>query len=554
MEALWHRNATIYQVDPSLFKDGDGDGCGDFRGLRARLDHLRLLGADCLWLLPFYRSPFRDHGYDVSDHLAIDPRFGDIGDFIAMMERAEQFGLRVLIELVVQHTSDQHLWFQDARHHRRSRYRDFYVWSDEPVETGFRPAFPGVEDSVWSWDDEAQRFYRHVFYSHEPDLDIANPAVREEIRHIVAHWLRLGVSGFRVDAASPMVRQARLGQSRQQGMWWLNELNSYVTQRNPLAILMGEADVGVHEYSAYFDHGERLTWLLDFWLNNHLFLALARGRAEPLVRAINERTPAPGDCSHVGWLRNHDQLDLDQLTPAERADVLAAFAPDADMRVYGHGVRRRLAPMLDGDPRRLALAHALLFSLPGVPVLRYGDEIGMGDDLRLREREAVRTPMQWSAGPNGGFSCAPRERLVAPPIIDGAFGHARVNVEAQLGRPDSLLTFVQTLVRTRRGLREMSGIARLARFDAPTVFGMRYDDPDTGSAVLAFANLAAEPVAFELREDDLETLVDVLGDAAYAPPSGRPQRIELAGHGYRWLRLSEPVAPVARLMDTVAHA
>lgn len=551
MEALWHRTATIYQVDPSLFKDGDGDGCGDFRGLRARLDHLRLLGADCLWLLPFYRSPFRDHGYDITDHQAIDPRFGDMGDFIAFMERADQFGIRVLTELVVQHTSDQHRWFQDARHHRKSRYRDYYVWSDEPVETPFKPAFAGVEDSVWSWDDEAQRFYRHVFYAHEPDLDIANPAVREEIRHIVAHWLRLGVCGFRVDAAAPMVRQARLGNSKQQGMWWLNELRSYVEQRSPLAILMGEADVGVHEYSAYFDHGRRLTWLLDFWLNNHIFLALARGHAEPLVRAINERTPAPGDCSHVGWLRNHDQLDLDQLAPAERADVLAAFAPDPDMRVYGHGVRRRLAPMLEGDPRRLELAHALLFALPGVPVLRYGEEIGMGDDLGLPERHAVRTPMQWSAGANGGFSGAPREALGAPPIRDGAFGYPRVNVEAQAGARDSLLAFIQRLVRTRQGLREMSGIARLARFDAPTVFGMRYDDPDTGSAVLAFANLGDAPVAFDVREDDLDTLADVLGDAAYAPAAGRPLRIELNGYGYRWLRRTEPVAPVRELIRTI---
>lgn len=545
MKALWHRNATVYQVDPSLFKDGNGDGCGDFVGLRSRLDHLRMLGVDCLWLLPFYRSPFRDGGYDVSDHMRVDPRFGDVSDFIALLERADQLGIRVIVELVAQHTSDQHLWFQDARHHRRSRYRDYYVWSDEPVETGFKPAFPDVEPSVWTWDEQAQQFYRHVFYSHEPDLNTANPAVREEIRRILAYWLRLGVSGFRVDAAPHMVRQARLANSHLQGMWWLNEINAFVSQRNPLAILMGEADVGVHEYSSYFDKGERLTWLLDFWLNNHLFLALARGEAEPLIQAINERTPAPGDCSHAAWLRNHDQLDLDQLRPPEREEVLAAFAPDPRMRAYRTGIRRRLAPMLGGDARRLAMAHALLFALPGVPILRYGEEIGMGEDLALPERNAVRTPMQWSAGPNGGFSSAPREALVAPPIEEGPFGYPRVNVESQLGRHDSLLGVTQALIRARQGLREMLGIARLARFEARTVFGLRYDDPETGSSALCFVNLGREAVEFDLREDDLDALFDVVADRAYPPPSGMPLRLFLDGHGYRWLRCREPTRPVA---------
>jgi maltose alpha-D-glucosyltransferase/alpha-amylase len=545
MEALWHRNATVYQVDPALFKDGNADGHGDFRGLRARLDHLRLLGADCLWLNPFYASPFRDGGYDVSDHLRVDPRFGDITDFVALLERAEEFGIRVLIELVAQHTSDQHLWFQDARHHRRSRYRNYYVWSDEPVDTGFKPAFPGVEDSVWTWDNEARQFYRHVFYSHEPDLNIANPQVRDEIRRIMAYWLRLGVCGFRIDAAPHMIAQARVANPRDDGLWWLNEMKSFVAQRSPIAILMGEADVRVHEYSAYFDHGRRLTWLLDFWLNNHTFLALARGSAQPLVDAMNERTAAPGDCSHVAWLRNHDQLDLDQLQPDEREDVLAAFAPDPDMRAYGHGVRRRLAPMLDGDPRRLAMTHSLLFSLPGIPVVRYGEEIGMGDDLSRPERLAVRTPMQWSDECNGGFSSAPPDRLVVAPVSDPRFGPGQVNVEAQTGVQGSTLSNLQRFVRTRQGMREFAGAARLARFDAPSVLGLRYDDAESGSSAFVFTNLGAEPAEFDLDEDDAGSLADVLADRSYAPVTGTPPRIAIDGHGYRWLRRREVVKPVA---------
>ncbi|CAA9309414.1 MAG: GH13_16 / GH13_36 / GH13 / GH13_23 / GH13_ 17 / GH13_40 / GH13_31 / GH13_29 / GH13_4 / GH13 _35 / GH13_30 / GH13_20 / GH13_21 / GH13_2 / GH13 _34 / GH13_18 [uncultured Lysobacter sp.] len=541
MEALWHKNSTIYQVDPALFKDGNGDGHGDFIGLRARLDHLRMLGADCLWLNPFYASPFRDGGYDVADHLQVDPRFGDIRDFIAMLERAAQYGIRVLLELVVQHTSDQHLWFQDARHHRRSKYRDYYVWSDEPVDTDFKPAFPDVEPSVWTWDEQAQQFYRHVFYAHEPDLNIANPLVRDEIRGIMGYWLRLGVSGFRVDAAPYMAMQARAADAREDGLWWLNEMKAFAEQRSPRAILMGEADVGVHRYSDFFDEGRRLTWLLDFWLNNHAFLAFARGEAQPLVDAIAGRAPAPGDCSHAGWLRNHDQLDLDQLEPNERDEVLAAFAPEPAMRVYRHGIRRRLAPMFDGDVRRLAMAHALLFSLPGVPILRYGDEIGMGDDLSRPERLAVRTPMQWSNSPNAGFSAAPPDRLVAPVVDDRGYRPADVNVEAQLADPDSLLSHTRRLVLARQGLREITGTSSALQLDAPGVFGLRYDDAETGSSALLFTNLGAEDARFALPCTDTGPLVDVLCDRAYPAAAGDPPVIHVAGHGYRWLRTREPL-------------
>lgn len=543
MEALWHRNATVYQVDPSLFKDGNGDGCGDFAGLRSRLDHLRLLGADCLWLMPFYRSPFRDGGYDVTDHLDVDPRFGDITDFIAMLERAEELGIRVIVELVAQHTSDQHPWFQQARRDRSSRYRDYYVWSDEPVDTGFGSAFPGIEDGIWTWDEDARQYYRHVFYAHQPDLNIANPRVRDEILRIMGFWLRLGVRGFRIDAASHMMRSAAAADPRDGGLWWLEQMHGYVQQRSPTAILMGEADVGVHQYSEYFKGGRRLTWMLDFWLNNHTFLALARRQAQPLIEAIEQRTAAPGFCSHLQWLRNHDQLDLDQLQPDEREEVFAAFAPEPHMRAYDTGIRRRLAPMLGGDARRIAMAHSLLFSLPGVPIVRYGEEIGMGEDLSRPERLAVRTPMQWSRHRNGGFSGAPLDTLVVAPVDDPQYAYARVHVEAQQGVPGSVLSDTQRFVRTRQGMRELIGDASVVRIDAPSVFGIRYDERETGSVAVLFTNLSEQPVTFDFVAPGLESLVDVLSDRPYPEVRGTPLRVELDGYGYRWLRHEELTLP-----------
>ena len=537
MHEDWHRNAVIYQIDPSLFRDSNGDGRGDLRGVADRLDHLRALGANCIWLLPFYKSPFRDAGYDVSDHLSVDPRFGDIADFIHLMERAEELQLRVLIELVVQHTSVDHPWFQHARSHRDSPYRDWFLWSDEPVEVeGVEPIFPGIEDSIWTWDEQAGQYYRHVFYSHQPDLNVANPAVRAEIARIMAYWLRLGIAGFRVDAVPHMVEVARAADPRKDGLWILDDMRDVIARRNPDAVLMGETDVPVSKYDEYFGNGQRLNLLLDFWVNNHLFLALARGEGEPLARALTERKPPPPHSRFGVWLRNHDELDLEQLSPQEREEVMAAFAPDDDMRIYGRGIRRRLAPMLGGDDARIAMAHALMLSLPGVPILRYGEEIGMGDDLSLPERRSVRTPMQWSDTRNGGFSSADAGDLVAPPISDGAFGYPARNVEAEMPQPDSLLGRTIAMVGCRLGIREMGCPYRLARFECRPVFGVRYDDEEGGSVVVALINLGGEPVEFALREDDLLELVDVLRDRDYPTPEGKPPRIALGPYGYRWMR------------------
>ncbi|QGZ29567.1 alpha-amylase family protein [Stutzerimonas stutzeri] len=532
MRPLWYRNAVIYQIDPSLFLDVDGDGCGDLRGVTERLDYVRGLGATAIWLMPFYQSPFRDAGYDVSDHLQVDPRFGDLADVVYLLEKAEELGLHVMIELVVQHTSIEHRWFQEARRDRNSPYRDYYLWADEPDDS-IEPIFPTVEESVWTWDDEAGQYYRHLFYSHEPDLNLGNPKVIKEIERIIAFWLRLGVSGFRVDAASHLVEQAGGGNS-DNGQWLLEHMRDFVTLRRPEAVLLGEVDVEPEQYRGYFGEGDRLTLLLNFWANNHFFLSLARSEAQPLHRALEHQPEPPERAQYAIWLRNHDELDLERLTDDEREEVMQAFAPQPEMRAYNRGIRRRLAPMLDGDERRIAMAHALLFALPGTPIVRYGEEIGMGDDLARPERLAVRTPMQWSNEPNAGFSCAAASQLAAPLIEEGTFGFRQRNVYAQTLRDDSLLSKTGNMIRTRIGLREIGGGQhRPVETGCPSVFAIRHDN---GSTVLMLVNLADQEVEIEIAEHDLQDMVDVLADSDYEQPQGHPLRIHLAGYGYRWLR------------------
>ncbi|MBW8751263.1 MAG: alpha-glucosidase C-terminal domain-containing protein [Propionibacteriales bacterium] len=535
MQPLWYRNAVIYQVDVAFFLDSNGDGWGDLRGVTERLEHIRGLGASCIWLLPFYQSPYRDGGYDVTDHLAVDPRFGDIADFAILLNKAESLGLRVIVDLVPQHTSDEHRWFQEARHDPRSPYRDYYVWSDEPLDTGLEPVFPTVEDSVWTWDEEAQRFYRHMFYGFEPDLELGNPRVREEIRRIMAFWLRMGVSGFRIDAVPYMVERARAADRRDDGYWLLAELREHASLHHPEAVLLGEVDVPADVYPDYFGAGDRISMVIDFWTNNHTFLALAREQSEPLARALDRRPAPPPRAQYATFLRNHDELDLERLAESERNEVLDRFAPEDDMRAYDRGIRRRLAPMLDGDTRRVAMAHALLMSLPGAPVLLYGDEIGMGEDLSRPERKAVRTVMQWTDGRNAGFSLADDDQLAAPAISDGPFGYEKVNVAQQSQQRDSLLSLVGNLVRSRLGAEEIGAErCEVLETGAPSVLCLCHEAE--GRHLVTAVNLSDEEVTCELSDDRLTGLTDVLSDREYPAPDDKPTKFVVGGYGYRWLR------------------
>ncbi|HXV56234.1 MAG TPA: alpha-amylase family protein [Gaiellaceae bacterium] len=530
---LWWKNAVVYCLDVETFQDSDGDGVGDFRGLTERIDHIAALGASCLWLMPFYPTPDLDDGYDVTDYTSVDPRLGTMGDFVGFLRTARDRGLRVIADFVVNHTSDQHPWFQAARSDPASPYRDYYVWVDEPPDGDAEPVFPGPEESVWQWDEQAGQYYLHRFFRHQPDLNSANPAVRDEIEQAMGFWLELGVSGFRVDAVPYFVEQlVEPHEAADDPQAWLRELRAFVTRRRGDAVLLGEVNLRPDALLPYFRDagGEKLHMLFDFVGNQALYLALAREDPEPLARALGDLPRLPGANQWARFVRNHDELTLDQLADDERDEVFAAFAPEEDMRIFGRGIRRRLPSMLEGDRRRLELVYSLLFALPGTPVLLYGEEIGMGDNLEARGRMSVRTPMQWADEPSAGFSTAPPEGLCIP-TAHGALGPGRVNVAAQEHDPGSLLNWTTRIVRLRRQTPEIGfGAWTIVPVSAPSVFAHRCDW--RGRTVVCVHNLAGREAGFRL--EGLEGLVDLFTGKPAAPD------VELAPYGYRWFRTGGP--------------
>ncbi len=539
---LWYKNALVYCLSVSTYMDADGDGCGDFAGLTRRLDYLAGLGVTTLWLMPFQTSPGRDDGYDVADYYNVDPRFGTLGDFVEFTHAANQRGMRVLMDLVVNHTSDQHPWFQEARRDPDSKYRDWYVWSDsKPPRADDGVVFPGVQKSTWNFDKVARRWYFHRFYDFQPDLNTANPLVQAEILKIMGFWTQLGVSGFRMDAV-PFVIAVKgpkaTGRPKEQ-YDMLRRFRELLQWRRGDAIILGEANVLPDTDLDYFgDEGERLHMMFNFQVNQNLFYALATGDPKPLTKALAATRPRPATSQWGMFLRNHDELDLGRLTPKQRQRVFDAFGPDKSMQLYDRGIRRRLAPMLGNDRRRLELAYSLMLTLPGTPVLRYGDEIGMGDDLSLPERNCARTPMQWSTEPNGGFTSSGKPLL--PAISGGAYGFEHVNVAAQRRDPDSLLNWMERVCRMRKELPEVGwGDFTVLPNAVPSVLVMRYDWRN--NSVLFVHSLQAEPVEIELDARKLgrdgERLVNLLSEHhSQADAKGR-HRILLETYGYRWFRV-----------------
>ncbi|HEV8163696.1 MAG TPA: alpha-amylase family protein, partial [Actinomycetota bacterium] len=439
---LWWKNAVIYCIDVELFADGDGDGVGDFAGLIDKVDYLAGLGVTCVWLMPFYPTPNKDNGYDISDFYGVDPRLGTIGDLVEFLRAARERGIRVIADLVVNHTSDQHPWFQSARADEHSRRRDFYVWADEQPSGPPGVVFPDAEDSNWDYDEVAGKWFLHRFYSHMPDLNIANPAVRDEINKVVGYWLELGVSGFRVDAAPFVIElDGTRHEADQDPHAFLRDLRAFLNRRRGDAILLAEANLPEADQRRFFgdEGGDEMHMLFNFILNQRVFLALVRQDPAPVAACLRELPPLPEPNQWANFIKNHDELTLDKLTDDEREEVFAALAPDPDMRSFGRGIRRRVPTMLDGDHAHIRFLYSLLFTLPGTPVLLYGEEIGLGDDQRVPGRGAVRVAMQWTAGHAAGFTTGDPK---VPLVTDGAFGPDRVNVAEQRRDPDSLLNWM----------------------------------------------------------------------------------------------------------------
>ncbi len=538
----WWKNAIFYCLDVQTFQDSNGDGVGDFAGLAQRIDYLAGLGVTCLWLMPFFPSPSRDDGYDITDYYTVDPALGSLGDFVEFIRTANSRGIKVIADLVVNHTSVDHPWFQAARADRNSRFRDWYVWSDEIPEGGPQGlVFPDEEDSNWEWDEVAGQYFLHRFYKHQPDLNISNPELRTEIRRIIGFWLQLGLSGFRVDAVPFLLETDGITSSMDVAPHdWLRELRGFLGRRCGDAILMGEVNLEYENVRRFFggEGGDELNMCLDFNLNQALALALVREDAGALVHCLRAQPSLPENAGWAQFVRNHDEWSLDKLTEAERQEVFKAFGPKEDMQLFGRGLRRRMPTMLNGNQDRLRMVYSLIFAMPGAPVLFYGEEIGMAENLDIPGRLSVRSPMQWSNRPNGGFSSAPPDKLTRAVVAARKWSPAEVNVMDQERTPGSMLNWMERLIRRRRETPEIAfGTWSFIPVPESPIVALRYDWGER--CVILLHNLSATPCQTSYRFHDgagWEGLTDILGEGEFTLSRDGTLRVELAPYGCRWLR------------------
>jgi maltose alpha-D-glucosyltransferase/alpha-amylase len=535
----WFKRAVFYEIHIRGFFDGNDDGAGDFRGLNDKLDYLQWLGIDCIWLLPMYASPLRDGGYDIADFFTIHPDYGTVEDFRLFVEAAHQRGIRVIADLVMNHTSSDHPWFQESRASPDSPKRDWYVWADEDTRyPEARVIFIDSEPSNWTWDPVAGQYYWHRFFSHQPDLNFDNPEVQDAMLNVLRFWLDLGIDGFRLDAVPYLYeRDGTNGENLPETHEYLRRVRAAVDARYPDRVLLAEANQWPEDVVHYFGEGDECHMCFHFPVMPRMFMSLRREEAKPILEIL-DRTPAIPEVAQWGlFLRNHDELTLEMVTDEERDYMYMEYAKDPRMKL-NLGIRRRLAPLLDNGRDEIELMHAILFSLPGAPVLYYGDEIGMGDNVYLGDRDGVRTPMQWTGDRNGGFSRADFAQLYLPPLMDPVYGFGAVNVEAQLRTPTSLLRWLHRFIALRKEHPVFGvGTYEPLRPENPRIFAhvRRYED----DVILCVHNLARSAQAVELDLAEFEGWVpeEMLGRSAFPPIGKLPYLLTLAPRGWFWFQL-----------------
>jgi maltose alpha-D-glucosyltransferase/alpha-amylase len=536
---LWYKDAVIYQTHVRTFCDSNGDGIGDFVGLTQRLDYLQELGTNTIWLLPFYPSPLRDDGYDIADYTTVHPSYGTLDDFKAFLTAAHNRGLRVLIEMVMNHTSDQHPWFQEARSSRDNPKRDWYVWSDTDTKyQGVRIIFIDTELSNWTWDPVSKSYYWHRFFSHQPDLNFDNPMVFEAMWEIMKFWLDMGVDGFRLDAVPYLVeREGTSCENLPETHAIIKEVRKRLDQFYPGRMLLAEANQWPADVRAYFGEGDEFHTAFHFPLMPRMFMAVKLEDRKPIIEILDQTPPIPENCQWCIFLRNHDELTLEMVTDIERDYMYDEYATDKTMRI-NLGIRRRLAPMMENDRRRIELLNGLLMSMPGTPIVYYGDEIGMGDNIYLGDRNGVRTPMQWNGGTNAGFSFADPERLYSPLISNSVYGYQVVNVDSQRRFNHSLLSWMKALIKTRNSYRVFSrGTMEFLRPSNHRV--LAYIRELGNEKILVVNNLSSSAQAVELDVQRYKGYIpiEMFGRNLFPRFGDLPYLLTLGPYQFYWFRL-----------------
>ncbi|TMR13099.1 maltose alpha-D-glucosyltransferase [Nonomuraea turkmeniaca] len=555
-DPAWYKRAVFYEILVRGFKDSNGDGTGDLRGLIEKLGYLEWLGVDCLWLLPLYESPLRDGGYDISDYMKILPDFGDLGDFVQLIERAHERGLRIITDLVMNHTSDRHPWFQASRHDPEGPYGDFYVWSDHPGGYPDAPIiFIGAEESNWTYDPVRKQYYWHRFFHHQPDLNYDNPAVQEAMLEVLRFWLDLGIDGFRLDAVPYLFeREGTACAGLPETHSYLKKIRAEVDRLYPDRVLLAEANGWPEDVVEYFGDpttgGDECHMAFHFPLMPRIYMAVRKETREPISEIMSRTPKLPENAQWGIFLRNHDELTLETVTEEERDYMHNEYAKDPRMRAY-LGIRRRLAPLLDNDRDRIELFTALLLSLPGSPVIYYGDEIGMGDNIWLEDRDAVRTPMQWSPDRNAGFSTTDPGRLYLPAVMDPIYGYQAVNVEAQQRHEGSLLQFTRKMLEIRRR-HPVFGVGAYTEMWSSNPAVLTYVREDRDDVMLCVNNLSKfpQPVELDLRRFEGLIPVEARGGVPFPPIGELPYLLTLPGHGFYWFALKRPEAVVGAVSAT----